>query len=152
MLIVEKGTALPDLCLYSGEPTVGKRVTKKLWWAPPTLALLIVVSALIYLIVYFIVRKSGTIEYSLSEDARNRRTSGIVVGFGGVALSFVLLAVAAEQNSGGMILGALALMILALVFGILRARVIHVARIDHTHIHLRLRPETAQAFAAALAR
>ena len=152
LLVAEKGTALPDLCLYSGQPTQGQRTTKKLVWASPAIAILLVISPLIYIIVYLIVRKSGTLEYSLGDEARSRRTSGIVITLGGIAASIVMMAVSADQNSVPMLIVALLLMITALIIGLIRSRVIQIVKIDKSHIHLKLRPETAQAFAAALAR
>ena len=152
LLVADKGAALPDLCLYSGKPTSAKRVTKKFSWAAPGLALLVLVSPLIYIIAYFIVRKTGTLEFSLSEEARSRRTSGIVIALGGTAASFVLFSVAAGTESRAALLGALALMLTALIVGSVRSRVIQVAKIDERHVHLRLRPEAAQAFEADLAR
>ncbi len=149
-LVADKGTALPELCLYSGQPTQGKRVTKKLVWATPAISILMVISPLIYLIVYFIVRKSGMLEYSLSDEARSRRTSGIVITLGGIFASIVLLFYGADQHSPPMILGALGLMIVALIVGLVRSLVVRIAKIDANHIHLKLRPEAAQAFEAAV--
>ena len=69
-----------------------------------------------------------------------------------MAAGFVLFVIGAGNDSPAAILGGLALMIIGLIVGIVRARVIHIAKIDETHIHLRLRPEAAQAFAAESAR
>src|SRR6187399_2457959 len=73
-LVVPKGGVLPDFCIYSGEPS-RERIQRKLVWVPPALVALVVISPVIYLIVYFIVRKTGTLGYSLGEAGRNRRKS-----------------------------------------------------------------------------
>jgi hypothetical protein len=151
-LIAEKGTRLPDLCLYSGEPTHGQRVTKNLVWATPAITFLVVISPLIYIIAYFIVRKMGALEYSLSEEAQSRRTSGIVIAIGGFVLSFILIGVAGSEDFPPLIPAAVLLMLVALIVGLVRSRVINIVKIDQTHIHLKLRPETAQAFASAMKR
>ena len=151
-LIGEKGASLPDLCLYSGKPASGERTTKKFVWAPPALAILVAFSPLIYLIVYFIVRKSGTLQYSLSDEARQRRTTGMVIAFGSLFASIALFVVGVREEAPLVFLGALVLMLVGLIVGSLRARIVHVVKIDQTHVHLKLRPEAAQAFAAALAR
>jgi uncharacterized membrane protein (DUF485 family) len=149
LLIAEKGAALPDLCLYNGQPTRDARVNKELVWATPAIAVLVVISPLIYLIVYFIVRKKAALEYSLSEEARGRRTSGIVIALGGFVLSFILIGAAASEDVPLLIPGAVLLMLVTLIVGLVRSRVINIVKIDQTHVHLKLRPETAQAFAAA---
>jgi hypothetical protein len=150
MLIAEQGAALPDLCLYSGKPTRGQRVTKKLVWAPPTLAILLLISPLIYLVAYFIVRKTAALEYSLSKKARKRRASGIMIALGGFALSIVLFMVAAAERSSPVLIAALVLMVAALLVGLIRSQLIRVVKIDATHVRLRLSPEAARAFAAAV--
>jgi hypothetical protein len=151
-LIAQKGAVLPDLCIYTGRQTGGNRVTKTFSWAPPALAFLILISALIYIIVYFIVRKTGTLDYALSDEARQRRTSGILLAVGGSVASVVLFIVGVSKDSPVTALGAFGLLLVALIVGTVRARVIHIAKIDDTHIHVRLRPEVAQAFAETLAR
>src|SRR5262245_60689364 len=94
-LIAQKGAVLPDICIYSGEPS-RDRVERKLVWASPGLAALVVISPLIYLIVYFIVRKTGTLSYSLGEAARQRRTSGIVIALGSIGVGALMFWLGAE--------------------------------------------------------
>jgi uncharacterized membrane protein len=151
-LVVEKDAALPDFCIFSGEPTQGGRVRQKLAWAPPALAALVVISPLIYIIVYLIVRKTGTLDYALSPGARSRKRSGLFIALGGVVLTGILIAVGADSNSGELVLAGLVVFLVTLIVGVVRARVLNLTKIDKTHIHVKLRPEAVQAFSAALAR
>lgn len=149
-LVAPKGAVLPDVCIYSGEPS-RDRVQRKLVWVPPALAALVVISPLIYLIVYFIVRKTGTLDYSLGEAARKRRQSGIAIAIGSIGVFVALLFIGLNTDAGSFIPLALLLFIVGLVVGTLRARVVQLVKIDKTHIHLKLPPAAAQAFASAQA-
>jgi hypothetical protein len=146
VLRVRKGAALPNVCLWSGEPEGAQRVRKVLHWAPPWTAIL-ALWPLIYLVVYFIVRKSGSIDYSLGPGARARKQQALVYGGGGMLLSFAALALGIARDAPlSALLGVLGFLA-ALIFTLIRARVVQVVRIDKEHVHLKLRPAAAQAFA-----
>lgn len=148
-LIVERDATLPALCLFTGEPTLGQRERRRLAWAPPWTAVF-VISPLLYLVVYLIVRKRAWLDYALSERARARRRSGILTLFGGMAAAVVLGFAGGLANMPLLLVFAPVLFLIVLIVGMIRGRVLQVTRIDQTHVHLKLRPETAQAFARAL--
>jgi hypothetical protein len=147
-LIVERDGTLPALCIFSGEPTLGQRERRRLAWAPPWTAVF-VISPLLYLVVYLIVRKRAWLDYALSERARARRRSGLYTLFGGIAAAVALGFIGGFADMPLLIVFAPLVFLVVLVFGMIKGRVLQVIRIDQTHVHLKLRPEAAQAFARA---
>ncbi len=149
-LICDKGSALPRLCLYSGEPS-NERISRTLSWAPQWSFVVFAVSPLIGAIIYFIVRKTGQLEYSLSPAARQRAKGGTWLVLGGV-VGGVLLVILGGANDLPLlaILGIVAALI-TVVVGSLRTRLFTIAQIDKQQIHLKLRPEAARAFERHLA-
>ncbi|HYP87547.1 MAG TPA: hypothetical protein VEQ59_05330 [Polyangiaceae bacterium] len=149
VLFCDKGASLPPLCLFSGEPA-STRVRRKLSWAPQWCLVLAAMSPLIGGIVYLLVRKTGDLEFSMSEAAQKRKTSGLLIaiggGVGGFALGIGLLA--ADQGAVGAIVLVAAL--IAIVVGAVRAQLLRVVKIDKQQIQLKLRPEAAQSFARHL--
>jgi hypothetical protein len=145
VLIAEKGVELPDLCIFSGEATEGARVRRKLQWAPPWLAILVAISPLIYVIVYYIVRETGELGYALSPAARARRTSGIAMAIGGSVGGFGAFFWAATEGEIGIMVIGLVVFFVGLIAGALRASLFRIVKIDKTHIHLKLRPAAVRA-------
>ncbi len=146
LLVVEKGASLPDICIYSGERG-DSRVQRKLQWAPPWLAVVVVISPLIYLILYFIMRKTGEIDFALSPAARARRQTGIWVGVGGSILSLLLVfAGIAGESVGLAVLGGFGFLI-AIIVGAVMANLVRVQKIDERYIYLKPKSAVLAAFA-----
>lgn len=145
-LVVEKGTALPDICVLTGQRTQGDRVQRKLQWAPPWLAVVVVISPLIYIIIYFIMRKTGELSFALSPEARKRRQTGILIGVGGSILAVGMMIGAIAADSVGLVpLAALGLLV-AIIAGVMMANLFRVQKIDEHHIYLKLKPAALNAF------
>lgn len=147
-LIVERDATLPALCIFTGEPTLGQRERRRLAWAPPWTAVF-VISPLLYLIVYLIVRKRAWLDYALSERARARRRTGLRTLFGGIVAAIALGFVGGYAGVPLLIVFSPFVFLIVLVVGMVYGRVLQVTRIDQAHVHLKLRPEAAQAFARA---
>ena len=147
VLFVDKGVELPDVCIFSGEPTSEGRARKKLQWAPSWLAVLIVISPLVYIIVYYLVRETGTLGFSIGRAARKRRASGIAIAAGGSILGLGAIIVSAGSGElNGMLVGFVVFLVSA-VAGAMRATLYRIKRIDKTTIHLTLQPAAIRAFA-----
>jgi len=149
-LIFDKGASLPRLCLFSGEPS-DERTSRTLWWAPQWAFVIVAVSPLIGAIVYFVVRKSGTVEYSLSAAARKRQRSGRWLLIGGALGGVVFATAAGAGKLPALSLLSIAVALILIIVGSVRSRLFHIARIDKQQIHLRLRSEAARAFERYLA-
>lgn len=140
VLVVRKGTVLPNVCIATGDARGAERVHKKLYWSPPWS---VVLSPLIALLL----RKSGEIDYSLGPVAKQRRMIGIATGIGGSLLGLGLMIVGPATDSPVIMITGFLIFFVALLFALIYGRVIHIVRIDKTDIHLKLKPESAQVFA-----
>lgn len=146
-LIVNKGTTLPKLCLFDGSPVSGNPIEKKLSWAPTWVTVLVVFSPLIYIIAYLVTRKTGALSYYLGEEARRRRTSGIVMLVGSFVALFLLMFIAIAADSVALLLvGFLAFFVL-LIVGVVRTKIFLLTRIDDHTLQFKLKPAAAAAFA-----
>jgi hypothetical protein len=88
-LVAEKGAVLPAICLWNGEPcSAGRRETNFAW--APSWTLIFIVSPLLYVLVYLLVRKRGRLSYCLGTEAQGRRKQALMLAvgapLGGVAL------------------------------------------------------------------
>lgn len=149
-LICDKGLALPRLCLFNGEPSA-ERVSRTLSWAPQWFLAVAVISPLIGAIIYFIVRKTGQLEYSLSATARKRARGALWLAVGGIVGGVLLAIVAGANDLPILALVAIVAALVAIVVGSARSRLFTVAQIDKQQIHLKLRPDAARAFERHLA-
>jgi hypothetical protein len=97
ILVMHKLAPLPDICVLSNEPTVS-RISRKLQWHHPMLALTIFIGVPVYIILALIMTKRATIQLPLTQDwiARRQRRMifawvagllclGLIVG--GIALA-----------------------------------------------------------------
>ena len=146
-LIVEKGAKLPPICVFNGEPTEGQRVNRKLGWAPPAVIMLVALAPLLGLILVLALRKTGRIDYALSQAARQRRKSAVLIILGGIAAFVALIALTVAMESAPLALAGLVVFFVTLVVGLVRLQPFRIVKIDKTRIHLKLRPEATRAFA-----
>lgn len=147
-LVVDKGATLPNLCLFDGRPVEGAPLQKTLTWVPPWVTILVLLSPLIYLIAFFIVRKTGSLGYWLGEEAKRRRNGGIVLLVLSVVSLFLFFFAAGLLEEPLLILVGFVAFFALLITGALRIRLFTVKRIDEHCLWVQLRPEAARAFAA----
>jgi hypothetical protein len=90
VLVMHKLAPLPDICVKSNEPTM-QRITRKLQWHNPLLALTILIGWPIYVILAIILTKRATIQLPLTEEwiARRRRRLLVAWGLGLVSLGLI---------------------------------------------------------------
>ena len=91
VLVMASGQSvvLPDRCIHCNQPAGGFKLKRTVYWHNPALYLLIVISALIYVIVALIVRKSVRLEVGLCQRHRSRRRLGLALLFVGLLSPFV---------------------------------------------------------------
>lgn len=144
-LIAAKGAVLPAVCIWSGEEAVLPLINATLYWVPMW-TIIFIWSPVIYLAVYFLVRKKALLTYGLGSAARKRQKQARIFGAGGMAVSALAMIVGIVLDSGALLIFGPVTFLFCLLFFMIRRRVIHVLRIDADSVHLRLRPAAAQAF------
>lgn len=143
-LIVRKGLILPGQCVKCGAPAT-VRHAKKLVWIHPAWIALILVSWIVLLIVYFIVRKTGTVDFGLCDRHEKRRFWGVavtwVLALSGVAALIAGIAFLADRRldelGPPLLIACPVLLLASAVTGMTLARSIYPAKMDDHFIWLR---------------
>src|SRR5215204_2303860 len=82
LLVVRKEASLPTRCVKcNAQVDVNDRWRRKMYWAPPALALLVLVGLpgiLIYIIVVLCIRQTAVVEASICPRHRRRRSNFII--------------------------------------------------------------------------
>lgn len=145
-LVMHKNAKLPSLCVKTGESTTQRGIVRKMSWHTPWIALTIFAGILIYVILALVLRKKATIEIPLSDNARGRRTTRIILSWvtalGSLAFMagciFVLMN---ARNASPIavigIFGGLIGFIAAALIGQSAAQVLRPTKITDTHVWLR---------------
>jgi len=136
-LMMDKNAALPDRCVKCNEPAFGVRLKRKLSWHHPAIYLLLLVTFLIYLIVAMVLRKSANVEVGVCERHMKLRHRSILITWALIVLSFMLFFLAASRDEGGIALFGIALLIGAVIYGIITIRLVAPAKIDDRFVWLR---------------
>jgi hypothetical protein len=146
-LVARKGAELPDRCIKCNAPAGGYRFSRKLSWHSQGWYLLIFVSLLIYILVYFLVRWQGRVTVGLCERHRTRRKRAILWGWlaslagiglliAGVGYSDRSRLDSSPLGTIGMV-GGLVLLLAGLIGGMIGAQVLVPVRIDKHYIWLK---------------
>lgn len=99
VLVLRTGSQFPDRCIKCNHPTVAPTRRYKLAWHPPSWYLLILLNILIYAIVGAAVSKRTVVHVGLCKDHQRRVLIGRIIGWGGLGIMGLLLALAAILES-----------------------------------------------------
>ncbi|MCA9537723.1 MAG: hypothetical protein KC620_02470 [Myxococcales bacterium] len=146
-LVVPIGGRVPtDRCIFDGTQDGLETKTRKLQWMPPWLGIMVIISPLIFIILWLILRKTGSIECALGANFRDRRKKGILYGWGGALLALVLFVVGIPANMPVLTIVGLLLLVAAIITGAVMVQPFNVAKIDKQNIYIKLRPAALDAF------
>jgi hypothetical protein len=147
-LIVKNGAALPDVCLFSGEPTgSSQRLRLPLSWTPTWFRIAAVVAPMLAILAYSALRRTSEIGVSLGRAGRKRRRLGSLLTLGATVNGIVLVVAASGTRDGGSLAGLLLVSFVVLVVAAFSSRAFRIVKIDRRGTHLKLRQPAAQAFA-----
>jgi hypothetical protein len=149
-LLVRHGSTLPDVCLFTGEPTTpAQRLQLPLSWTPVWFRIAAVLFPMLVLVAYSTMRKTSNVEGGMGPAGRKRRRLGGLFTLGAVIDTIALLLMIAGRDEGDSLalVGLLIVVALALVIAAVFARVFRVVHIDRHYAHLALREQAAAAFA-----
>jgi hypothetical protein len=145
-LLVRHGATLPDICLFTGEPTTpAQRLRFPLSWTPVWYRISIVIGTYLAAMAYTALRRTSNIELGLGPAGRRRHRLHLLLT---TAASVDAMVMAVVGIAGGApLLGLLFLVFLGLFFAAIFSRAFRVVRIDRHYAHLMLRSRATQAFA-----
>jgi len=140
---------LPPRCVKCNADAEQPVRARMLYWHTPWMYILVLISILIYIIVALIARKSVSVSPGLCTEHRVLRRNVILGSWLAALAGFGLIGVAISRSSGPPALLGAAVLIGALVFGMIKGRIIYAARIDQNRIELK---GFGEAFLASLPR
>lgn len=149
LVVLSPSGDLPPRCVRCNADAEQPVKERTVYWHTPWLYILILVSLLIYLIVALIARKSARISPGLCSEHRKQRSNVIVGSLLAAAIGIGLLVVGIGNSSGGVGLLGGFLLIGAIIFGMVKGRIVYATRIDENRISLR---GCSEAFLASLPR
>ncbi|MFM2089832.1 MAG: hypothetical protein RLZZ127_321 [Planctomycetota bacterium] len=145
------GATVPPVCLRTGEDGDLQPRTRTLVWCTPWVALAILVHLFVLLILYFVLRKKGSLTFSITAGEERRLRRRRMTAWALLAGTGLCLVAAIVLGSFWLILPALGLLIGAGVFGSI-ARPLAIRRITKTHIVLKgVHPRALERIAALTA-
>ena len=137
VLVASKGAPLPQWCIKCNEPTHGLVLKRKLRWHHPAIYLLVLINLLVYFIVALIIGKTATVEVGLCERHMAQRRRNIWITLVLFFLGVAGLVLAAIANDGTYLLVAGILLIAAIIYAIIVARVVIPSKIDDKFVWLK---------------
>lgn len=140
---------LPPRCVKCNADAEQPVRLRTLYWHTPWLYILILVSILIYIIVALIARKSISVSPGLCTEHRLLRRNVILGSWLAALVGIGLISAAINQSSWSIALLGAAVLVGAIVFGMIRGRIVYATRIDQNRIELK---GFGEAFLASLPR
>jgi hypothetical protein len=145
-LLARHGTTLPDVCLFTGEPTTrGQRLRFPLAWTPNWFWIVVVMNPLMAVLGLTHFRRASNVDLALGPAGRRRHRLFLGLLVGASATGYAMLAAFCFDQTGlGVLLfvGMIGLAVAGLV-----NRTFRTVKIDRKYAHLALRPSVAAAFA-----
>jgi hypothetical protein len=135
-VVARTETFFPDRCVKCNEPAGGFRLKRTLYWAHPALWLVFIVSRLIWLIVYLIVRKKAVVHIGLCELHRANRKLWIAIAWSSVALGIIMIVVAAIFGYGWWAGAGVLILLFGGITGALMARMVAPTKVDKQFVWL----------------
>ena len=129
-LVMTKEASLPDRCVKCNAPANGLRLKRRLSWHHPILYLVIFFAMLIYIILALILRKQATVYLGLCAEHLQRRRKLLAVGWVLLAIGLISPVIAFSYDYPGVGLLAVLLLIIAIIWLVVVARVVTVKKID----------------------
>jgi hypothetical protein len=145
-LLVRHGATLPDICLFTGEPTTpAQRLRFPLSWTPAWFRIAIVLGTWMTAMAYSALRRTSNVEMGLGPAGRKRHRLHLLLTTAASVDAMVMVVVGI--TGGAALLGFLFLVFLGLFFAAVFSRAFRVVRIDRHYAHLMLRSRVTQVFA-----
>jgi hypothetical protein len=115
-LVVKSGVVLPLYCVKTGEPITEEDLrTRTLTYSPSYVIILIVLSLLIGLIVYLIVRKKCTLTFGLSPRIRSKYRNRVLIALFVAILCVGGIFLSVKLDNGMLMFASIVLMLVSLV-------------------------------------
>lgn len=135
VLVMTKQAPLPDRCVKCNAPTHHK-LKRNLRWHQPGLYILIIAGFLLYALLAMVLSKTATINVGLCETHAAARKRAILVTWMLVLLSLASFYFAVVADQVSLFFVGLALFLGAVIYGIVKTRVVAPQKIDDHYVWL----------------
>lgn len=136
-LVMHRHAKLPDRCVKCDLPTNGSYLHRKLSWINPLWVLTILASWIIYLIIYYALRKTAEVDLGLCEAHKASRRTGITVGWVVALLGIGAFIFAIVGEALAFLFFGILLFIGGLIYGSYAAAVVSVTKMDDQYIWMK---------------
>jgi hypothetical protein len=143
LVVLRSGSLPTDLCVKTGQPTQLPPVQRTLQWVHPLVAIS-VISPIIFIILYFIFRKTAKLTYAISPEFVSRRRTGLALIFAPLGL----FALALFSENGALIAVSLLAFLVGLIAGLRMTMPFQIRKIDKERIYLKIDDRFRQALVA----
>ena len=148
VLSVRHGATLPDICLYTGEPTTpAQRQRQPLSWTPIWFRVGAVLVPTYAAAAYSAMLMPSTIGFALGAAGRRRHRLFLLLSVAAVAVAMAMLHIGVDNRGSPAVVGVLFLTFLAFFFGARFARAFRIVKIDRRYAHLALADDAVRVFA-----
>jgi hypothetical protein len=130
LLVARHGAVLPPRCVKCNEAADGQAKKQRFYWHHQAWFLLILVNIILYIVVVVFVRRHADVTLGLCQDHRRKRAQGILVTLAGIGSAVVLFAFGIVAAQPIMVVASLLVLLVAIVVGIVKTRVLFPVRID----------------------
>ncbi len=138
LLVIRKGTELPDRCLRCNEPARGYRLKRTLSWHRPIWFVLAIFNLILYVIVALCVRWTAKVSAPFCPLHRSKRRRAIAIGWLGSLAGIGLLGIgASDPDYAVAILVGAFLFLGCLIFGVIQSQLLVPKRIDKNFVWLK---------------
>ena len=135
VLVMNKHSQMPDRCIKCNTPT-SHRLKRNLRWHHPALYILIFGGMLFYVILAMVLSKKATINVGLCEAHAASRKRDLIITWVLVLLSFASFYSAVATDEMRLLLVAVILFLGAVIYGMVKARVVSPQKIDDQFVWL----------------
>ena len=135
LLVMNKQAQLPNRCVKCNEPTP-RTLKRNLRWHHPAIYILIFGGVLFYVILALVLSKTATINVGLCETHAAARKRDMVITWMLVLLSFGISYFALASDVMGFLLLGVAVFLGAVIYGVVKTRVVAPQKIDDHHVWL----------------
>jgi hypothetical protein len=136
-LVVVKSTDLPDICVVTGKIGDNIYISKKMTYAPVWVLALILLSLLIGLLVYVLVKKTGQVGYYISQEAKAARTKLLLINWAIFLAGIGAIFVAVAADVPAIMIAFPVASLVSLIFYFVKIRGIYPGWINETSIGLK---------------
>ena len=136
VLVTLQDSSLPPRCVRCNAPADLPTRMRTLYWVNPFLHLLLLISPLILVIVYYVVRKKAEVDPGLCELHKKRRTQGIIAAWVACLGGFGLVFAGVSADVPAFAVMGLLLLIAAIVIGIFAGRLVFAKKITPDEVRL----------------